>query len=137
MEVVLIICTILGGFAALWYFWEKFTSKKPNGEELEPEAASKSPDLKKPSALHGDMDEKNTVETGIKLPIRLRQNYDDLESMLKSNGVQLIRFPDRKVTAHFNGHTISYHRPKRAKKLVKECFLKEIESFLKRGGELI
>ena len=94
-------------------------------------------DLKKPSIIHGDMDEKNTVETRIKLPIRLRQNYDDLESMLKSNGVQLIRFPDRKVTANFNGHTISYHRPKRAKKPVKESFLKEIENFLKRGGEII
>ncbi|MCK4726475.1 MAG: pentapeptide repeat-containing protein [Anaerolineales bacterium] len=38
MEVVLIICTILGGFAAIWFFWEKLSPKKSVDNEIEPNA---------------------------------------------------------------------------------------------------
>lgn len=38
MEVVLIICTILGGSAAIWFFWEKLSTKKSVANQIEPDA---------------------------------------------------------------------------------------------------
>lgn len=66
-------------------------------------------------------------------PINIRPNYDQIESIIKSYGAQLIRFTDRRVVVELGGRTLTYHRPKKTKKLIKESFLKEIGKFLKGG----
>lgn len=66
--------------------------------------------------------------------LQFRPNYDDIESMIKSYGAQIMEFRDRKVIVLHNGKTISYHKPKRSRKPVKESFLKEIEKFFKISG---
>lgn len=67
-------------------------------------------------------------------PINIRPNYDQIESVIKSYGGQLIRFQDRKVVVELKGRTITYYRSKRANRPVSEGLLKELEEFF-RGGK--
>lgn len=69
--------------------------------------------------------------------VALRQNWDDIETTLKSCGAQLIRYPDRKVRVELNGQTMTYYRPKRTQKPIKISFLKEIENFMRRSTNKI
>ena len=66
-----------------------------------------------------------------RFPINIRPNYDQIESVIKSYGVQLIRFQDRKVVVELKGRTITYQRPKRANRPVSEGLIKELEEFFK------
>jgi len=68
-------------------------------------------------------------------PQPIRPNYDQIESTIKSNGAQLIRFQDRKVVVELNGGKLTYHRPKRAKRPVNVGLLKELDKFFLKNRE--
>ncbi len=61
-----------------------------------------------------------------------RPTWDDIEGILKSAGAQLMKFPNRQIVVEKNGRTLTYHRPKKNTRQVKESFLNEIESFLNK-----
>lgn len=69
-------------------------------------------------------------------PVNIRTNYDQIESLIKSHGAQLIRFQDRKVVVEVNGRTFEYQRPKRRpNRPVSKGLLKELENFIKGGAK--